>query len=119
MLFAISFECDQHERKWIIEFITSIGFLTQTIILFVVKFLQWGRTGSWVLMIQHVLSTFPSPMKPANWRGMVYISFMSEPVGIPVINSKYFLSKAVPDLAIDYIAVISPLICSPLRNLGL
>jgi hypothetical protein len=87
-------------------------------ILFVVKFkhLHLG-IGSWDFIIHTESSATYSPINPTNYNYIGEHKFISDPVGTPVINSKYFLRNVLPDLANVWYIVLSPFISFPSKNL--
>ena len=72
--------------------------------------------GECDLTIQHVSSTMSSPLRPCICKIVSVCSVLSDPVGTPVSNCKYFLKKVFPDLGKDVKAILLLLIRSPSRN---
>ena len=87
-------------------------------ILFAVKFkhLHLG-VGSWDFIIHTVSSAIYSPINPINYNYIGEHKFISDPVGTPVINSKYFLRNVLPDLGNVWNIVLSPFMSCPSKNL--
>ena len=88
-------------QKLNMDLIDASGFLTQQMIL-LVKYLLVSLylKGKWLLVISTESSQTPSPLNELYYKlSTAWLSSgISEPVITPVIHSKYFRRKVLPDL---------------------
>ena len=99
------------------EMFDSVGFLTMTKTLFVLKGGAYSMIhGLCDLTIQHVSSTRSSPFSPYIYRIVSVCSVLSEPVGTPVRSCRYLRRKVLPDRGNEQNAILLLLIGSPSRK---